>query len=146
MQIGLYTNKADIWPDDLRQLIQSAVFLAESIYIPATVRAAPVLPPKERAYIHSKLIDLHSLGAVTFWEVEGVRSFLPQEADALTLPIDKVMSREEYSELYESVIERLMANRSHFLKAETQVSVEGIAEIVRGKHVLWSYALKDFFG
>lgn len=146
MQLGLYTNKADVWPDDIRQLIQSAVYLAESIYVPATIRAAPILVDTERKLIHRKLLELHSIGALKFWEVEGVRSFLTPESERLILPVDLVISREEYKVLYEKVIDRLMANRTHFLHSENQVSVEGIAEIVRGKHVLWSFALKEFLG
>jgi hypothetical protein len=146
VQLGLYINKAHIWSDDVRELVQSAVYLAESIYVPATVRAAPVLSEEEQTAIHMRLRELHSIGAVKFWEVEGTKGFLAAQAEKVNLPVDLVVSREQYKEIYEKVIDRLMENRSYFLTSETQVSTEGIAEIVRGKHVLWSFAMKEFLG
>jgi hypothetical protein len=145
MQIGLYTNKAYIWPEDLRHLIQSAVFLAETIYMPSTIRPAPVLAVQDRVQLIRRLKELHEIRALRFWEIEGTRNLLPSDPDGVTLPVDDEMSRKEYAELHEKTIERLMENRTYFLKSEAQASVEGIAEIVRGKHVLWSFALKDFF-
>jgi hypothetical protein len=145
MQVGLYTNKAYIWPEDLRHLTQSAVFLAETIYVPSTIRPAPVLTAQDRVQLMRKLLELHEIHALRFWEIEGTKSLLPSDPDNVTLPVDDEMSRKEYAELHEKTIERLMENRMFFLKSETQASVEGIAEIVRGKHVLWSFALKDFF-
>lgn len=144
-QLGLYTNKAFLNHDNVKEIIQSSVYLADCIYLPASIRAVPTLDEIHQRDIHTKLLQLHEIGAIKFWDVEGLTLFLTKEMPSTKFPLDTTIPRETYREIYDKVIDRLISNRAHFLKAESAPTVEGIAEIVRGKHVLWTFALKDYF-
>lgn len=142
---GLYANKAFFSLEDIQRLTQSVVFLADCIYVPASVSADPRLTDEAQSFIYSRLQEFHEIGAVSFWEIEGQTSFL---RDSLldqkhSLPIDRIISRDEYKTIYHEVIDRLTSCRSDFLGTEVAGSFDGITEIVLGKHTILTFALNS---
>ena len=146
MQTGLYANKAYLTLEDIQRLTQSSVFLTECIYLPSSVRAAPTLGEEERTFIHTRLRELHEIGAFKFWEIEGQTEFLTGSTSSagIDLPIEKIIPRDEYLTIYNLVIDRLNSSRREFLGVEDAGSFDGITEIVLGKHVIWTFALNSY--
>jgi hypothetical protein len=141
----LYTSNVFVTVDDVRQLTEGSAFIADEILVPAGVQVHPSLGPEDARWVRRRLADLHELGALRSWEVEGTnRPELPGQVFTAQ-HADRVIDRETYSELIELVDERLMEQRHVFL-GDDAVQYDGITEIVVGRHTLWRFAVAQALG
>lgn len=144
----LYANKAFLTALDIRRIVQASVFVADQILLPSTVWEDPSLDDKEKAFVATRLRELHEIGALKFWGVEGQAPLLSQQgfSSLLQLKPDIVVPIEQYSRMYEETIELVMEQRITFLGGPEATSYDGITEIVAGKQELWRLSLCNALG
>jgi hypothetical protein len=135
-----YPLRSRLTREDADRIAQAAVYLADSIYIPASAAIDPAANEEERLYIYRRLSELRDIGAVSLWRAEDGVQLSTGELQAVSGQPDVTIERERYRELYAQVMSRLVENRDHFRGSE---SFDGIAEVVEGKHTLFLFGLKD---
>ena len=140
----LYTSSVFVNPDDVRRMTEAAVFIANEILIPASVQIQPGLSREDTRWVATRLAELHELGAVSSWDVEGA---LRQKVPSLPFggAPDRIIDRETYLMMNALVDERLMEQRNVFLGDEAN-EYDGITEIVLGRHTLWRFAVAQALG
>jgi hypothetical protein len=108
-QFGLYSNKAFLRAHDVNRLIQYVVFLADCVFLPASIVPEPTASVAEKKYILSRLNELHSICACKFWDIEGQYSFLRAISARAgnELPIDRIITQNEYRSIYEDVLSKV---------------------------------------
>lgn len=143
MVAALHVAKAFLTTTDLRRIVQSCVFSADIVYLPSTVQIATSLDEAERKYASSRLLGLHDLRAVQFWAVDGPSQYIAQVTGmAPIVAPDIVLTLEDYMALYGAAEEQLIHERHKFLDINRGQAVDGMTEMVLGKHILWNFALQ----
>jgi len=144
----LFPPRAFLGPVDLRRIVQTAVFLADSVWLPATAQIDPALPHAHRAEIARRFAELAAIGAVRTWDVEDQAAFIVERTggELLFAHADIVFPLERYRELHETLVRRLVEGRAHFLGAAAASSFDGVTEIVLGKETLGTFAMRELTG
>ena len=135
-----YPLRSHLTREDADRIAQSAVYLADKVYISAAAAIEPSVDESERRYIHNRLSELREIGAVSLWATESGAQLSGTEFRAVAGQPDTTIPHERYRELYAQVMSRLVENRDHFRGSE---SFDGIVEVVEGKHALFLFGLKD---
>lgn len=144
----LFPPKAFLGSEDLRRLTQTAVFLADTVWVSASAQVDPALPEPVRTEITRRFSELVEIGALRTWDIEGQAAFITQRAGGrlLVTQPDIDFPAERYRALHETVMRRLIEGRAAFLGAAAASSFDGVTEIVLGKHTLGTFAMRELTG
>ena len=144
----LFPPKAFLGPEDLRRLTQTVVFLADTVWVPASAQVAPALPESVRTDIARRFSELVEIGALRTWDIERQSVFISERVGGrlLVAQPDINFPAERYHALHETVMRRLIEGRAAFLGAAAAGSFDGVTEIVLGKHTLGTFAMRELTG
>jgi hypothetical protein len=126
----MHTWTTDFNGYDVRRIMQSAVFAAETVLLPANAQIAPGLADAARNDVARQLGRLRDLGAVELWALEDDLPDRPLVPGAPTT----VIPVEDYADLYQEAIESLVMQRRDFLGDQHALHFDGMTEIILGKH------------
>jgi hypothetical protein len=138
-----YPLKSHLGREDADRISQASVYLADSVYVPATAALDPAGSTEDKNYVHTRLSELKEIGAVKLWQAEGFAEIGPRETRAVAGQVHITVDHSSYRDLHQQVMSRLVTNRDHFRGSG---SFDGVAEVVEGKHALFLFALKDKLG
>lgn len=126
----MHTWTTDLDGYGVRRIVQSSVFAADTVLLPAGASVNPSLGTDERRFVERQLGRLRDLGAVELW---GLEDDLPGPSLIYGAP-RTVISTEEYTLLYERAMNSLLAQRRDFLGDQRALHFDGMTEIILGKH------------
>jgi hypothetical protein len=140
----MYANKAHLTIEDVRKIILASVFVADEVLLPSSLYVSPNLSDEQQGFVLTRINELHDIGAVRFWEIEGFTNPSLSEArrSGLVMPADEQITRTQYNTVMEMIDERLMEQRQLFL-GEAATSYDGITEMVLGRQTMWKFAVAE---
>ncbi|MGW3352676.1 hypothetical protein ACWDA3_56105 [Nonomuraea rubra] len=134
-----FDSRSYLTTDDVRRIIQAAVFAADEILVPTTVEVDPALPLPEHDFVLRRLAELRELNVIRFWGVEGEHPRMRLAGGVRVAP-DRVIVREDYERMVRMIDDRLMDVRAVLLRDRAS-SYDGITEVVLGKQTMWRFAV-----
>jgi hypothetical protein len=140
----LLPAKAYLGSEDVQRLTEAAVFVADEIWVSATMGIDPVLPEEKGKALRQRFRELVEIGAVRTWEIEGQAGFLGDavEGGPLSASPDSTVALDRYRGMHADLVDRLADIRKALVTGQAASSFDGVTEVVLGKHLLGSLGVR----
>ena len=135
---ALHTWTAGLSSRNVRSIMQAALYVADTVLLPATAIIAGEEDASARQFAVEQLHRLRDLRAIEFWQVEEIK---PTGIVIPNVPT-VFLTSQQYGAIYHQALDRLMDERRLFLGSGA-TNFCGVTEIVVGKQALIHSALAE---